>query len=147
LASCKSTIDIYESDIKSLTQERSNIIKDARSLIGSSYKYAGNGPKNFDCSGLVGYVYNRADLVAEGSSSHLSKMGEKIKKQEVRPGDLVFFKRKGKVFHVSIISKINEGELWVVHSTSSRGVIEEDVMASSYWRPLIYKTVSLRSYR
>lgn len=145
LVSCKTVNPSYDRG-NTVLDIRSEIVSDARSLIGSSYKYAGKGPKNFDCSGLVGYVYGLSDVRVTGSSSSLSDQAKAIDISKSRPGDLIFFKKEGRVFHVSIISKIRAGELWVVHSTSSRGVIEQEILSSSYWRPLIYKTVSLSSY-
>lgn len=146
LAACK-TVDIYESDTDHLVEVRDDIVLDARKLIGSDYKYAGKGPNKFDCSGLVGYVYGKSAIKVGGSASSLVDRRKEINLSAVAPGDLVFFKRKGKVFHVSIISRVKKGQLWVIHSTTSRGVIEEEIMSSSYWRPFLYKTVSLRSYR
>jgi cell wall-associated NlpC family hydrolase len=70
-------------------------------------------------------------------------MGPSISQKEVNPGDLVFFKKKGRVFHVSIITDASPSKLWVVHSTTSKGVIKEDIMASRYWREKIYKIISL----
>ena len=147
VTSCKSVSNIYESEAVVASSFRTDLIEDARSLIGSSYLYAGKGPKKFDCSGLVGYVYGLSNIKAVGSSKTLSEEGDEITLKELQLGDLVFFKRKGKVFHVSIVSQLKGSEIWVIHSTSSRGVIEEDIMASNYWRPLVHKTVSLSSYR
>jgi len=145
LASCK-TVSIYESE-PSLSQERNRLIQDARKLLGASYQYAGNGPKKFDCSGMISYVYKQSGIQVAGSASHLYQSGRSISLQEVQPGDLVFYKRGREIFHVSLISRVKRGEIWVIHSTTSRGVIEEDILSSSYWKPLIYKTVSLRSYK
>jgi len=147
LTSCKSTSNIYESEGHSVSSIRTDIIRDARTLVGSTYQYAGKGPKKFDCSGLVGYVYGLSNINVGGSSSSLASQGEKISTKELRPGDLIFFKNEGRVFHVSLVSRVKSDEIWVVHSTTSRGVIEENIMASRYWRPLIHKTVSLNSYR
>ncbi len=147
LASCKSTSNIYESDSRGISAVRQDIIKDARSLIGATYEYAGKGPRKFDCSGLVDYVYGRSSIDVGGSAATLADGGQKISLRELRPGDLVFYKRDGRVFHVSIVSRTVGDQIWVVHSTTSRGVIEEDILASRYWRPLIHKAVSLSSYR
>jgi len=149
LTSCKTTVNIYESDSnRSVSEQRQEIVEDAKSLIGSPYKYAAKGPKRFDCSGLVGYVYDQSNIDAAGSASSLASQGKSISMDKVQPGDLIFYKRKkGSVFHVSIISRVRRGQLWVIHSTTSRGVIEEDVLSSSYWKPLIFKTVSLSSYK
>ena len=130
-----------------ISQQRLQIVKTARDQIGSKYQYSAKGPKTFDCSGLVTYVYNKESIHISGSASNMYSKGRVIPLQRARPGDLIFYKKGGRIFHVSIISRKEEDKLWVVHSTSSRGVIEEEVLASVYWRPMIYKTVTLSSLK
>ena len=72
LASCKSTSNIYESDSRGISAVRQDIIKDARSLIGATYEYAGKGPRKLDCSGLVDYVYGRSSIDVGGSAATVS---------------------------------------------------------------------------
>lgn len=130
-----------------ISNQRSEIVKTARNQIGKKYKYSAKGPNAFDCSGLVSYVFNKEGLAISGSASNMYSQGKSIPLQKANPGDLIFYKKDGRIFHVSIISRTEKGKLWVVHSTSSRGVIEEDVLASLYWKPMIYKTVTLSSFK
>ncbi len=109
--------------------------------------YGAKGPNKFDCSGLVSYVFNKNGVSVGGSAASIYKKGKSIKIDKAKPGDLVFYSKGGKIFHVSIITKREKKELWVVHSTSSKGVIEENVLASRYWEPMIYRIVSLDSLR
>lgn len=121
---------------------RTDIATHAQELMGTRYKYAGNKPtEGFDCSGFVRYLYQNAGLDLERVSRDQAKQGRLVRLEEARPGDLVFFRQsKGQgVFHVSLIVKASPAELWVIHSTTSRGVIRENVLASSYWRPKIYQ--------
>ncbi len=122
---------------------RSTVVGAAIDRIGSKYEYASRGPNSFDCSGLVTYAYRSADISIAGSSSSMSKTAKPIEISKAQAGDLIFFKKSGKVFHVSIVIDNQKDALWVVHSTSSRGVIKEDVLASSYWRGKIDKVISL----
>lgn len=126
-----------------ISTQRLDIIRYSENQIGSKYKYAGRGPENFDCSGLVSYVYDQANYQLSGSSESISRLSSGIRQKNVQPGDLVFFKKGGRVFHVSIVVEVSNGEIWVVHSTTSRGVIREDILASQYWREKIYKIISL----
>ena len=61
--------------------------------------------------------------------------GKKISVDNAQPGDLLFFRRSrgGSVFHVALVVKNEPNNLTVVHSTSSRGVIVENIRNSSYW--------------
>ena len=120
---------------------RADIVEHAGELLGVPYKYGGNSPREgFDCSGLVRFVYSGAGLPIERVSREQAKQGKLVRPNDARPGDLVFFKRgTGPVFHVSVIERVAPGEVWVVHATSSRGVIRENIMASTYWKPKIYQ--------
>ena len=117
------------------------MVTHAQELLGTRYKYGGNSPKEgFDCSGFVRYLYNYEGLNIARVSRDQAKEGKEIRPIDARPGDLVFFRRGSQpVFHVSMIVAANPGELWVIHPTSSRGVIRENILASSYWKPKIYK--------
>ena len=75
----------------------------------------------------------------------MSLLGKAIDIEDARSGDLIFYKKNGRVFHVSIISEGSGAELRVIHSTTSRGVIEEDILASPYWSDKMYKIISLTS--
>lgn len=120
---------------------RNILVTDAEGLLGIRYKYGGNTPREgFDCSGFVKYLYNAHGLSIQRVSRDQARQGTPIKTEQARPGDLVFYRRGANqpVFHVSLIVAIAPGEIWVIHPTSSRGVIRENILASSYWKPKIY---------
>ena len=145
LSSLKFPTDTEAHEWDNLEYTRQNIIKTARSTIGAPYKYAAQGPNQFDCSGLVKYVFGKNAISVKGSASHISNEGRDIGMSNAQPGDLIFYKRNNDVFHVSIISDTSDG-FWVIHSTSSRGVMEQDLMLSSYWKPMVYKVISLKAF-
>jgi len=122
---------------------RDRVVATARKELGDAYKYAGIGPSSWDCSGLTQYSYSKAGIKIGRSSRDIAKMAEAIDLKDAQKGDLIFFKKDGRVFHVSIITENSEDNLWVVHSTTSRGVIEEDILKSLYWEKKIYKVISL----
>ena len=110
-----------------------SIITDSRTFLGSRYKYGGEGGKGFDCSGLVFKVYTKYDFSMYRSSGEQYKQGKSIAINEARPGDLIFFKKNSRIFHVAIISQVSKGSISIIHSTTSKGVIEEDLYSSNYW--------------
>lgn len=138
----RSSVSIHNPNNLDLGQK---IVKSARSKIGSKYQYAARGPQKFDCSGLVQYIYRQYNFDIGGSAASMSSLGNAIDIEDARSGDLIFYKKDGRVFHVSIISKSGSGRLGVIHSTTSKGVIEEDILASPYWSNKIYKIISLAS--
>ncbi len=116
---------------------RSKVVDKALTYQGIDYVYGGKTPKGFDCSGFTAYVFNQLGLSVQGASYHQATQGKRKSISKAKPGDLVFFETKGKVVHVSIVVDHTDDELWVVHSTSSRGVVKDEIMNSSYWKPRI----------
>jgi cell wall-associated NlpC family hydrolase len=118
-------------------QYRQNIVEYAVSQQGAKYKYAGRSPKTgFDCSGFVYYVFDAFNVQLTPNSRDQEQEGRTIALKEAKPGDLVFFRRSkaGSVFHVALVVDNTSDGITVVHSTSSRGVIVENITKSSYWK-------------
>lgn len=122
---------------KKTSQLRKDIIKYALRKEGSKYKYGAKGPSRFDCSGFTVYVYDANDVTLPSGSYNQARLGKKVSLSKAQPGDLVFFGKGGKVNHVALIIGNSSEGLEVIHSTSSRGVIRENVSKSSYWKPRI----------
>lgn len=113
---------------------RHQIVTEALSCTGTRYRYGGMSKAGYDCSGLVYSVYSANDIQVPRTAADMSGMGKKVVPSKARKGDLIFFALRGKADHVAIVTQdAKDGSLWVVHSTSSRGVLHEDVMESSYW--------------
>ena len=122
------------------TELREKVASDANGLLGINYRYAGISPeKGFDCSGLTHYIFSKNGLELPHSSRSQIKDGVKISIKNAKPGDLVFFKRKGRVNHVAVVVENTDDNLIVIHSTNSQGVIKEDILNSTYWKKKIFK--------
>ncbi len=105
----------------------------ALALIGVNYKFGGNTPDDgLDCSGLVSHVFRQvAGLVLPRNSQAMSKVGNKIDRTKLQPGDLVFFDtRKHPFSHVGIYI----GEQRFVHAPSPGREVEIADMHHSYWQ-------------
>ena len=68
-----------------------NLIALAKSKLGNKYAPAQAGPDHFDCSGFVYYVFDRNGIRIPRSSRAQSESGGKLKRQELRMGDILFF--------------------------------------------------------
>ena len=119
---------------------REKIVSDAYDMLGKKYRYTGISPeKGFDCSGLTHYIFTKNGIeLPHGSRSQIHN-GVKINMHKAKPGDLVFFKRKGRIDHVGVVVESSDKELIIIHSTNSQGVIKEDVLKSGYWKNKIYQ--------
>jgi len=63
----------------------------AKKQLGDKYKYGAAGPNRWDCSGLTMKAWGSAGKKLPHSAKGQSKKGKKIKKSQLRKGDLVFF--------------------------------------------------------
>ena len=108
------------------------IILHAISQTGVKYKYGGINPDSgFDCSGFVSYVFQQAaNLTLPHGARAISQVGTKISKDELQPGDLVFFNTLRSVTsHVGIYVGNNR----FIHSPSAGGTISVTDMNDAYW--------------
>lgn len=64
----------------------------AQEYLGCPYVYGGSGPDSFDCSGFTMYIYKQFGVNLSHSATAQSKVGEYVDKEDLMPGDLVFFK-------------------------------------------------------
>ncbi len=147
LSGCKSSKTKHDKTIqetvvvkgdKGLKGERKKIVEEAMTWLGTPYKYAGSDKKDgTDCSGMVVRVYE--DITGTKlprNSKQQSEFCDKLKKKEVKPGDLVFFatgKKEDVVSHVGIMIDDNQ----FVHSSSKKGVILSEMSTSYYQRTFI----------
>ncbi|MFK8102951.1 MAG: C40 family peptidase [Saprospiraceae bacterium] len=119
---------------------RRQIAKTAEKYKGVKYKYAGKTPKGFDCSGFTSYVYDKHDILVSPSSRAQAKIGKKISTRKAQAGDLAFFGSRGKITHVALVVSNSRDGLVVAHSTSSKGVMIQNISKSSYWKPKLLFT-------
>lgn len=113
---------------------RDDVLIYAIQQVGRDYNYGGKSPRSgFDCSGLVSYAFGKAGIDLSGASRHQSRQGKWKSRSSLQPGDLIFFGKGKKVSHVSIVVKNERGKLEVIHSTSSRGVVIDEISHSTYW--------------
>jgi len=112
------------------------VISKARTYIGTPYKYGGTTVLGMDCSGLLMRSFESIDIYIPRTSRQQSRMGKPVITEALKPGDLVFFAtKKGsrKVTHTGLVTEVNGmDEIRFIHASSSRGVIESNLMSDYY---------------
>ncbi len=69
----------------------------ARHFVGVPYRWGGESPSGFDCSGLVAYVYGRLGVRLPHNAAAVYDYGRPVSVGHLRPGDLLFFRGLGHV--------------------------------------------------
>ena len=100
---------------------------------GDAYAYGASGPDRFDCSGLVYYSFRRAGFAVPRTSGAQAGFTRRVAKQDMRPGDLMFFTGSGGVYHAAIFLKWSHGHAVMVHSPGSGERVRVAVPWTSSW--------------
>lgn len=121
---------------KTKKSQGQKVVAKAKKKIGASYRAGAAGPKAFDCSGFVYWVYKNAGVkpkkkVKRTSSAGLyhslkkHKVGSSIKSiKKAKEGDIILFTRGRSFSHAAIYA--GKGKL--IHaSTPKRGVVSTSV--------------------
>lgn len=119
---------------------RTDMIDFAKQFLGLRYRYAGRSAKTgFDCSGFTHYIMKNFNINISSCSRSQGLEGAKVALKDVKSGDLVFFRRskRSSISHVAMVVSNDEQGLFIIHSTY-RGVVIDNLLKSSYWRPKIY---------
>jgi cell wall-associated NlpC family hydrolase len=99
------------------------------------HRMGGTTKKGVDCSGLVYQTYRtKLGIDMPRSTENQSKIGITVKKNQLRTGDLVFFKTGLFTRHVGIY--IDNGDF--LHVSSKKGVMRSN-LDESYWRSVYWK--------
>lgn len=100
-------------------------------LVGTPYRYGGNTPDTgFDCSGLIGHVYqSRAGVAPPRTVASMQFWGQPVSGGNLRSGDLVLFAQSSVPNHAGIY--VGEGRF--VHAPSTGGTVRLDRLNSKYW--------------
>ena len=120
-----SSLDEYGSAAEQLVDQ-------ALDYLGVRYRSGGTSPETgLDCSGLVLNVFRNAiGFNLPRTAAEMSRMGDKIGRKDLKPGDLVFFNTMRRAFsHVGIY--LGDGKF--VHAPSSGGKVRVEAIASGYW--------------
>jgi cell wall-associated NlpC family hydrolase len=107
------------------------LLQVAESRIGAPYRYGGTGPDAFDCSGLVAYAHRELGVTVPRTAAEQFAAAAPVPRQDLRPGDLVFFRLSGRqVSHVGIYA----GGDRFVHAPQSGGRVRLASLEDEHFR-------------
>jgi cell wall-associated NlpC family hydrolase len=102
-----------------------SILSFAQNLIGTRYRSGSSDPlRGFDCSGFVSYVFKSFNYTVPRSSCEFIRVGEKVKLEDAKPGDIILFtgtkKHTRKIGHIGIVMHNGCDGFTFIHSTSGK---------------------------
>jgi cell wall-associated NlpC family hydrolase len=100
----------------------------ARAQIGKPYVWGGTGPDSYDCSGLVQAAWAQAGVSLPRTTYDQVNAGTPVSRDQLQPGDLLFFYSESAPSHVGIYS----GNGMMIHGSNPSKPLEE-VDLASYW--------------
>ena len=116
----------------SVTGKSDELINRAMEVIGVRYRWDTELPQSgLDGSSFVGYVFkDKLGFLLPRKSTQMSRVGKPIPREELQPGDLVFFNTMRLTFsHVGIYVGDNK----FIHSPSKGTSVRVDDLGSLYW--------------
>lgn len=109
---------------------RQDIIEKAKSKLGTKYVWGATGPNTFDCSGLSSWCHKQVGINIPRTSLDQSRSGKAVSKDNLKPGDLVFFKTtSAPVGHVGIY--VGNGQM--IHTSSPSKPCRYDKVFEGYY--------------
>lgn len=128
-----SQVEKQTASIEKVDKRRDNLVNYASKFLYRPYRYGGQDPSGFDCSGFTSFIYTNYGFNVPRTSKEQAKKGRIIQVNQVEPGDLMFFGRDNKVSHVAMVYSKEGNNVKIIHATSSSGVIITHYTDSDYW--------------
>ncbi len=108
----------YGDSPREVVELRDAVVATALDVMGTPYRWGGDGESGFDCSGLIQYAYREHGLLLPRTSRDQARMGLRVGRSvpDLRPGDILGFSEGGgRITHVGLYV----GDGMFIHSASS----------------------------
>ena len=118
------------SRIKSSGSElQRNLLKSYANWKGTKYQLGGDSKEGIDCSGLTRRIYREVyGIELPRRTYEQVKIGSRIERQNLKPGDIVYFKPEGTGSHTAVYL----GETLFINASTAKGVVIS-TLENTYW--------------
>ena len=126
------------------------ILESAYSCLGTPYRAGGTTPEGFDCSGFVRYIFRENGIQLARSSREQALEGKPVQLNELKPGDLIFFKmhqgRKAK-YHIDHVGLyVGKGQFIHASNNPRAREIKMDALERGHYLPKIVEARRILDY-
>ena len=107
------------------------VAQTAAAQVDKPYLYGGAGPDSFDTSGLVYYCFASNGITAPRGTNAQAEYGMEVAKEDLRPGDVVFFwtDTPGTAQFVGLYIGGNQ----FISASSTKGIVRQMDITGSYY--------------
>ncbi len=137
LAACGSDAALRQAGAEDSPGHRAALA--ALAQVGAPYRYGGQSPRGFDCSGLVHFAYLEAGVSVPRTTKQLWSAADTIDGDELQAGDLLFFRIDGKMSHVGMYL----GERRFVHAPQSGRTVAVASLEMPFYRQALIRTARI----
>jgi cell wall-associated NlpC family hydrolase len=125
-------------DTDNIYQVESPLLKEAMKYIDVDYSDSGKTPDGgFNSAGFVQYVFEQTlNLEIPDNSSEQWGLGQNISKENLQPGDVLFFKNLDTGYITTTSFYLGNGQM--IYSSPSKGITLVNFEDSSYWNDRFY---------
>ena len=118
------------SKIKSSENElQRKLLKSYANWKGTKYQLGGDSKEGIDCSGLTRRIYREVyGIELPRRTYEQVKIGSRIERQNLKPGDIVYFKPEGTGSHTAVYL----GETLFINASTAKGVVIS-TLENTYW--------------
>jgi len=109
------------------------VIHAAERYLGVRYQWGGMSRNGVDCSGLMVLAFREAGIDLPRVSGDQYAFGKPIKRQAVRPGDLLFFRSGSKpvIGHSGLVTEVADGDITFIHAISNG--VTKSKLSEPHW--------------
>ena len=121
--------------------ERSLFVRVAKGFLGAPYRWGGSSVRGLDCSSFVKKLYEFFDVSLPRTAKEQARVGQRVSRDELKEGDLVFFNTRRAYGHVGIYIGNNE----FVHASAGRERrVRIDTLDKPYYDKRFVKAVRIK---
>ncbi|MDM5337639.1 NlpC/P60 family protein [Fictibacillus enclensis] len=124
-------VRVYLTDESIPTPTGEDLVNEGKKFLGLPYLWAGTSGFGFDCSGFTHTLYKAGGITIPRDSGPQSRSGTPVAKEDLQPGDLLFFAYNngtGSVHHVGMYA----GNGMMIHSPNSSTTVRIDKIEGIY---------------